>query len=96
MVWVKTQFAGIEIHKLIIHLFKYLSNKYFTDFEVIDEGKYWETGDEEKLQEMFHLYNDLLDSFSSALKIYPIEKGETFEAYFGRMMERVQERRRKR
>ena len=28
MVFAKTQYAGIEIHKLLIHLFKYLSKKY--------------------------------------------------------------------
>lgn len=95
MLSVKTQFAGIEIHKLIIHLFKYLSEKYFTNFKLIDEGEYWETRDEKKLQEIFALYVDLLDSFSSAIETYPIKNNENFEAYFGRLMNRIQKGRQK-
>lgn len=89
MLSVKTQFAGIEIHKLIIHLFKYLSKKYFTNFKLVDEGQYWETGDEKILQEIFIRYTDMLDSFSSALEIYPKKNNETFEDYFTRLMKQI-------
>jgi len=95
MLSVKTQFAGIEIHKLIIHLFKHLNEKYFINFKVIDEGQYWETGDEKKLQEIFTRYIDLLDSFSSSLEIYPRKNNESFEAYFVRLMNQIKKRRKK-
>lgn len=90
MLSVKTQYAGIEIHKLIIHLFKYLSHKYLQGFTIVDEGKYWETGNEQRLQAIFKRYNDLVDGFASSLEHYPIEPGETFEAYFKRLMEKMQ------
>jgi len=93
MLSVKTQFAGIEIHKLIIHLFKYLSEKYFTDFKITDEGQYWETGDEKVLGEIFTRYVDLLDNFSSALETYPMKDNEAFEDYFARLMNQIQKRR---
>ena len=48
--FVKTQFAPFEIHIVIVKLLKYLSKKYFESFEVIDEGEYWQTGDEELLK----------------------------------------------
>ena len=88
MLAVKTQYAGIEIHKLIVHLLKYLSKKYFTDFKVDDEGKYWESGDEKLLNKIFRQYNDLLQNVSFGLQNCPIKKGETFEQYFERILKR--------
>jgi len=49
--FVKTQFAPPDVHITIIKLLKYLSKKYFTGFEVYDEGGYWETEDENILRE---------------------------------------------
>ncbi|MBU0559207.1 MAG: hypothetical protein KJ799_00460 [Bacteroidetes bacterium] len=83
---VKTQFAGINIHKLVIHLLKYLSEKYFREFEVIDEGQYWETNDDKLLEETFRRYDYLLDSVGLALENIPIEPDETFEEYFQRIL----------
>lgn len=93
MLSVKTQYAGIEIHKLIIHLIKYLSKKYFTNFKLIDEGQYWETGDEQLLQEVFARYNALINSFKSSLEIFPKNNDESFEDYFIRLLNRVEKRR---
>lgn len=90
---VKTQYAGIEVHKVIIHLFKYLEKKYLLNFQMLDEGKYWETGDEKKLEEMFNLYNNLVDSFATAIESFPKKKGESFEAYFSRIIEWVNKKR---
>jgi hypothetical protein len=92
---VKTQTAGIEIHKLIIHLFKHLSKKYLKSFALNDEGQYWEIGDEILLQETFKRYTDLLDSFSSAIEYYPMKKGETFETYFERLTQQVHNKNKK-
>jgi hypothetical protein len=89
---VKTQYAGIEIHKLIIHLLKYLSGKYLQDFTLNDEGEYWETGDEKLLQDAFKRYTDLIENFASSLENYPIKSGESFEAYFERLMKQIHER----
>lgn len=48
---VKTQFAGTAIHKTIIELFRYLYKKnYVLEFNLIDDGEYWETGDENLLE----------------------------------------------
>jgi len=90
MLSVKTQYAGIEIHKLIIHFLRYLSKKYFQNFELIDEGKYWETGDEKLLQNIFNEYTNLLNSFSSAIENYPMNTGESFVNYFERLMKLIQ------
>ena len=89
MLSVKTQFAGIGIHQLIIHLFRYLDKKYFRDFEVHDEGQYWETGDEALLQKNFTLYTGLLNQVAFAIEDYPMNDDETFESYFSRLIELI-------
>ena len=86
MVSTKTQFAGTDTHKTIIHLLKYLSKKYFSDFTLSDEGEYWESGNEKLLEEKFKTYEDLFDSVESAVQNYPKKKGETFEEYFVRIL----------
>jgi hypothetical protein len=82
----KTQYAGITIHKVIIHLLKYLSQKYFHNFQLMDEGGYWETNDETLLEKNFKMYTDLINGFTSSLKNYPIQRNESFTDYFERII----------
>lgn len=85
----KTQFAGVEVHALIINLFRYLSKKYLTEFKMSDEGEYWETGDENLLRKNFKAYDDLLDNFVLSFQTFPIEKGEDLMDYFERLLEHI-------
>jgi hypothetical protein len=85
MLFVKTQFAGSEIHMLLIHLLKYLEGKYFTGFKLEDDGQYWETGDKELLRATFKKYTEMIDNFSSALQNIPKSSGETVESYLERL-----------
>lgn len=86
MLFTKTQFAGSEIHKLIIHLLKYLKEKYFAELNVVDEGKYWETGDEKLLDEIFARYNKFFDAVGTALNTIPLNPNESYEEYFKRIL----------
>lgn len=86
MVSVKTQFAGVQTHLFIIGLLKYLSKKYFAAFNVHDEGHYWQTNDQELLQQNFSRYNKLLDTASTAFESFPVKRGETIKGYIERMM----------
>jgi len=89
MLSTKTQYAGSDIHMLIINFIKYISRKYLKEFNVIDEGKYWETGDEKLLEETFSRYNNLLDSVGFALENIPFKSNETFEEYFTRILKLI-------
>lgn len=88
-VFTKTQYAGPELHKIIIHLLKYITKKYFERFECFDESRYWETEDEHKLIQAFNRYNKILDSFGSALQQQPMKDGETLEEYFKRLFDKL-------
>ncbi|WP_416864326.1 MAG: hypothetical protein ACMVP2_16980 [Imperialibacter sp.] len=81
----KTQFAGINVHQVIIHLLKYLKEKYLEDFVLLDEGQYWETNDKSVLEANFSRYTLLLDIVEDGLKNLPMNPGESMEAYFERM-----------
>lgn len=86
---VKTQYAGVLIHQLVIHFFRYLNDKYFRDFEMHDESYYWETNDEEKMKAQFKTYNALIDNFVLAVETFPLQKDEDITNYFERLMKRV-------
>lgn len=91
----KTQYAGSTNHKIIIHLLKYLSQKYFQDFQLTDEGEYWETEDERLLEKNFKTYNDLVEGVAHSVKNYPIDTTESFTEYFNRIMKMLDEKRNK-
>ncbi len=95
MLSAKTQFAGSTTHKLIVHLLKYLSKKYLNEFNVIDEGNYWETGDEVLLEQTFEKYNYFLNAVGDALEYIPLKEGEDFETYFLRIMKQINDRKNK-
>jgi len=93
MISVKTQYAGIDIHRNIIQLFRYLNEKYLADFAMSDEGEYWETNDEEVLKENFRRYTTLIDGFAFALENQAREEGEDMETYLLRLAQQVHDRR---
>src|SRR5258708_15910814 len=57
---VKTQFACIDAHKAVIKLLRHLKANYFSEFELNDEGGYWESDDEKILQKQFRNYEFIL------------------------------------
>jgi hypothetical protein len=84
---VKTQFAGVEIHKQLITLFEYSSKKYLENFDLYDEGNYWETKNEQLLKETFAKYTNLIEGFDSLLETIPMIGNETIEDYLLRIAE---------
>lgn len=92
LISVKTQYAGIDIHRNIIQLFRYLDEKYLADFSMIDEGEYWETNDEELLSDNFRRYTSLIDGYTFALENQDREEGEDMESFLLRLAQQVHNR----
>jgi hypothetical protein len=73
----KTQFAGIDVHIALLKLLDYLRRKYFENFEMNDEGQYWDVWDEQILQQQFARYNYAMNAVAAALQDFKAIPGET-------------------
>lgn len=85
----KTQFAGPEIHIVVIEILRHLSKKYLLDFKLTDDGEYWETGDKEILLAVFERYNFLLNGFSNLLQNSEKLPDEDIETYIIRLANKL-------
>lgn len=64
----KTQFAGPGAHVLLCTFLKYIFEKYFDQYEVMDEGDYWQTGDQKNLEAKMGLINSALDKIENTVE----------------------------
>ncbi|MBN2355773.1 hypothetical protein JXO59_06645 [candidate division KSB1 bacterium] len=76
---VKTQFAPADIHITIIKLLKYLKKRYIPDLNVIDEGEYWQSEDEEQLMKKQAFLNEKIDAVKDVLSTIKKDKNYTAE-----------------
>jgi hypothetical protein len=88
---VKTQYAGPEVHISMIKMLRYISEKYFSEIEVMDEGEYWETGDEENLRKIFARYTMIIDAFAAKLETMERIPGESEESLVNRIEQMARE-----
>lgn len=88
----KTQYAGFEVHAIIIRLFKHLSEKYLENFVLYDESQFWEHNNELKSRDIFERYDNLMDTFEKSLKEIRIEKNESLEELIMRISEQIKSR----
>jgi len=97
MFWLhnKTEFAGPDAHAITCRLLRYLSGRYFSHLDVLDESNYWESEDVAQLREAFERCGQLITSFTTALKkmdqLPPLtnvdELAERIELLFRRIIE---------
>lgn len=82
MPWVsvKTQFAGVAIHIIIVKLLRYLKKKYVPNLEVEDEGEYWEKEDKHLLKHKFDYLKRALDKVESIFVSSELRTGNTMTA----------------
>lgn len=88
----KTQFAGSDAHMAVIKLLRYLKEKYFTVFELNDEGMYWETLDKNVLLSQFAKYDFLLNAVADALSEMKPAEGETLLSLADRIEKRLNDK----
>lgn len=84
---VKTQYAGIDLHVTVLKLLEYFKDKYFSFFELSDEGMYWETKDLAVLKSQFARYDFIVNSMRDAVKNFKAFPGETAESLADRLEE---------
>jgi len=73
----KTQYAGPETHMAVINFFRYLNEKYFSDFELNDDSKYWETNDAQLCRKRFGNGDRVIDMLDMAIaNMDPDERDE--------------------
>lgn len=89
---VKTQFAGAEVHKKLMHLFDYLNQKYFRFFKLIDEGQYWELRDADLLQKKFALLDSAINLFEATINETKPTENEAMDQFIDRLLKRFQEK----
>ena len=78
-IFIKTQFAPIEIHITIIKLLGYIKKKYISNLKVIDEGNYWETRDTKILEEKSSFLNKKIDQIGNIISEIKIDGTDTSE-----------------
>lgn len=85
--WLSTvsQYAGIDAHMALIKLLRFLSQKYFVEFHLIDESEYWETNDPAICKKRFEDYTKWMDDYSRKLDKLDGRVGETGETFSDRI-----------
>ncbi len=93
--FIKTQFAPVEIHIAVIHLLKYIRQKYMSNLDVMDEGCYWETSDAGLLSEKMAFLNSMMDKVEGVLKTLTKEKEDSVETVVVKLEQLLSKRFRK-
>ena len=83
----RMQYAGPDAHMQMIKILKYVSQKYFQDFYLLDESEYWETGNEEKCRDWFVMFSVWMNNMSEDLGKLDGRGHETGE----KIQERIEE-----
>lgn len=88
----KTQFANVETHVAICNVLRFLGDKYFEDWEVDDEGRYYETGDLEYLTRVMSFLNAAIKDMAESLTTMPVEPGASLEEHVMGIAQKFKER----
>ncbi|MBC7776461.1 MAG: hypothetical protein H7246_13590 [Phycisphaerae bacterium] len=88
----KTQFAGVEAHIVVCKLLRFLGDKYFEDWKVMDEGRYYETGDATYLKQVMDFISDAINDLSESLTDIPAKDGESLVQYITDIAKRFAQR----
>lgn len=68
LLFCKTQFGGVESHKFLVKLLKYVIKKYDLELEVTDETDFWFHNDEIILVDKFNQMTGLINGFHNAFE----------------------------
>jgi hypothetical protein len=89
---VKTQFTTAEQHMKIIELLRYISGKYFSDFEMIDESGYWTSRNPEKLDAKLNKVTEFIDRFEDMVSSEVIKSPEDFLKFIKKLSQEIKDK----
>lgn len=89
---VKTQFSTAEQHIRIIELLRYLSGKYFSDFEMIDESGYWTSRNPEKLDAKLNKLTEFIERFEDMVSNEVIKNPEDFLKFIKKLSRQIKDK----
>ncbi|MEO5582902.1 MAG: hypothetical protein ABIR66_09430, partial [Saprospiraceae bacterium] len=70
---------------------KYLSTKYFDEFELNDEAQYWETGDAEKARKLFNFLGSMINKLGEALNNLDTSPDESIDELANRINQKLKD-----
>ena len=82
----KTQYAGPEMHAMIIGVLRYVSKQYLSDFNLVDESQFWETNDKVLLKENFARNAAIIEGFGCVLAENQRLADEDWDSYIQRII----------
>ncbi len=82
----KTQFADISTHLLVVDLLRAIEPN-FSNFEVFDEGEFWETSDVRLLEERREAF---FEALNEAQQKNPLLQAGPFKTESGRIIDAIQ------
>ena len=82
----KTQYAGSEMHAMIIGVLRYVSKQYLSDFNLVDESQFWETNDKVLLKENFVRNTAIIEGFGCVLTENQRLADEDWDSYIQRII----------
>ena len=82
----KTQYAGPEMHAMIIGVLRYVSKQYLSDFNLVDESQFWETNDKVLLKENFARNAAIIEGFGCVLTENQRLADEDWDSYIQRII----------
>lgn len=62
----KTQFSTVDTHIAVCNLLR-LAAPYMAEWQVIDEGDYWQSGNRERLAELMGFLNDMIHNLAGQI-----------------------------
>lgn len=89
---VKTQFTTAEQYVKIIELLRYISGKYFSDFEMIDESGYWTSRNPEKLDAKLNKVTEFIDRFEDMVSSEVIKSPEDFLKFIKKLSQEIKDK----
>jgi len=89
---IKTEFKTAEQHVKIIELMRYLSGKYFSDFELIDESGYWDSRNPEIVDVKLNRVSQFIEKFEDLISNESINSPEDFLAFIKKLSQQMKDK----